>query len=396
MAPKRKMRRNSCHNRYIRHGFTAFSTALAFTCIFQNDAISSGDPPPATAPASLSATSQASRIVSPPDGFVRLTVGDRTAICEPADQNWVRDCLNQAPPGTQPSTRPSDLLENLHKSQDALQSQIATQLDLKDTQAARKFLTDTLIPLSDHLNRLRVKVIYLVVTKDDLKRVVLAGWGSDQFHYNRIADKIAFDGLVDASLDGVDGESIVPAPYQSADSPDARAASLRENIGRTEAGVIIMISREAQSTLQLAIAKFITETALAPTHFKLDQNWFCAGVVGYLSSQFMAELNGAQADDIIHAIAQPDPENPVSASSIDLANPIPPDQLRPEIAGAYADAFRRRSIAIIAAWVHTAGPDAIHKTFTAIHAAPPPDGAALIALIHKTTGVDLASQLSPQ
>jgi hypothetical protein len=393
---KSKMRRNSCHNRYIRYGFTSLAATLVFVGLFHNRAIFAGNPPPSVPPTSAPATSPAARIVSLPDGFIRLTVGDRTAMCEPADQNWVRDCLTHAPPGTQPSTRPSDLLANLNKSQNALEAQITTQLDLKDPEPARKFLADTLIPLTDHLNRLRVKVIYMVVTKEDLKRLVIAGWGSDQFHYNRIADKIAFDGIVDVSLDGADGESIVPAPYQPTESTDARAAALRENIGRTEAGVSRMISREAQSSIQMAFANFITQTALAPLHFKLDQNWFCAGVVGYLSSQFMAQVSGAQPDDIVRAIARSDPENPVSSSSIDLANPIPPDQLRPEIAGAYADAFRRRSVAIVAAWVHTAGPDAIQKTLTAIHNAMPSDGPALVALIHKTTGIDLSSELSPQ
>ena len=157
-----------------------------------------------------------------------------------------------------------------------------------------------------------------------------------------------------------------------------------------------MISREAQSSIQMSFAKFIAETAIAPLHFKLDQSWFSAGVLGELSSEYTAAISGARAEDIVRAIARPDPNNPVTAGSIDLANPIAPDQLRPEIAGAYGDAFRRRSIAVVGAWVHIAGPDAISKTFAAIHSTPPADDAALLALIHKTTGVDLASQLPSQ
>jgi hypothetical protein len=188
----------------------------------------------------------------------------------------------------------------------------------------------------------------------------------------------------------------MPAPYLENDPISARSASLREDIGRTEAGVADMISRESQSAIQFSVAKFIVESGIAPLNLKLDENWFAAGVVGELSSEDMAIISGAQPHDIVARILQPDPSNPVSMSSIDLAHPIPPDQLRPAIAGAYADAFRRRSIGVIAAWSERAGPDAIKRTLAAIRVTPPSDGTALLELIRKTTGVDLSAELQPQ
>jgi len=373
---------------------TATLAALLFTILQLKDGKTLAGMTTATAPSS--APSAPVRIVTLPQGFVRVAAGNRTAMCEPADEIWVRDCLMHAPAGTQPSTQPSDLLSSLQAHKGALETQIAEQLALKDKQRASHFVVDTLLPIVQHLGRLRVQVIYLVATREDLKRLVIAGWGSDQFHYNRIADKIAFNGIVDISPDAVDGESIMPAPYLENDPISARSASLREDIGRTEAGVADMISRESQSAIQFSVAKFIVESGIAPLNLKLDENWFAAGVVGELSSEDMAIISGAQPHDIVARILQPDPNNPVSMSSIDLAHPIPPDQLRPAIAGAYADVFRRRSIGVIAAWSDRAGPDAIKKTLAAIRATPPSDGTALLELIRKTTGVDVSNELQPQ
>jgi hypothetical protein len=341
-----------------------------------------------------SPTSAPAHVVTLPPGFVRVVVGDRQAMCEAADADWVRQCLGHAPAGTQPSTRPADLLSHLQSQKESLAAEITDELDLKDKQKSVNFVSETLLPLVERLNRLRVKLIYLVITKQDLKRLVQTGWGSDQFHYNRVADKIAFDGIVDISLDGVDGESIVPAPFLATDPPEARMANLSEVVGRTEAGVGDMISRESQSAVQLSLAKFTVEAGLVPLNLKLDQDWFSAGVVGDLSSEFAAVVTGNQPEDIIKKLAQPDPNNPVSFDSIDLAHPIPPDQIRPQMADAYADAFRRRGVAVVDAWVQKAGPDAISKTLAAMHQNPPADDAALLALIRKTTGVDLTAQLA--
>jgi hypothetical protein len=317
-------------------------------------------------------------------------------MCEPADQGWVHDCLAHASPGTQPTTRPSDLLSHLQLRGQALQALISQELNFPDNQKTAHFVGQTLLPLADRLNRLRVKIIYLVITKQDLKRLVVGGWGSQQFHYNRILDKIAFDGVVDISLDAVDGESIMPTPYLPEDAVDARIAMVHEDIGRTESGVADMVSREAQSTLQLSLAKFITEEAIAPLKLDVNEDWFPAGVIGYLSSEFMAVISGARPQDIVRMIARPDPDNPVAANSIDLSNPIPPDQLRQEIASAYGDAFRRRSITVVASWCQRAGPDAIKKTLAAIRATPPADDPALLVLIQKATGIDLTNELAPQ
>jgi hypothetical protein len=331
-----------------------------------------------------------------PDGFARVVVADRIAICPVTEQAWVHAALTQAAPGTQPSTGPSDLLARLKERQASLVAQMSQQLELPDKQQLATFVVDTLLPLADRLNRLRAKLVYLVITRDDLKRLVLGGWDSAQFHYNRVADKIAFNGNVDVSIDGADGESIVPAIYAASESVNARIANFGAAVRRTETGVAGMIARESESTLQLTLAKFIAQEAIKPLKLNLNQDWFSAGVVGNLSSGFMATISGADAREMVQMLAHPDPRNPVSLTSIDLMNPTKPADLRPENAAAYGDAFRRRSVGVVASIVDRAGPDSLSKILTAIRSTPPADGPALVQLINKTTGLDLTNDLSAQ
>src|SRR5215468_2245977 len=48
-----------------------------------------------------------------PSGFVKVVAGDRVAICDPADESWVKTALADAPPATKPSTMPADLIQRV-------------------------------------------------------------------------------------------------------------------------------------------------------------------------------------------------------------------------------------------------------------------------------------------
>jgi hypothetical protein len=329
-----------------------------------------------------------------PDGFIRIVASNRVAICLPGDSSWVTDCLNHTAPGTQPSTRPAELLASLQARGDALAANLTHQLDLRDPQLATRFVRESLIPLSRRLSGLNVRIVYLVITRDDLKRLVIGGWGGAQFHYNRVADKVAFNGSINVSPDAADGESLVPAPYLSAASVEERSAEFSADIRRTETGIQNMIARESQSTIQLTLARFIAQNGTVPLKLDLSADWFSTGVVGTLSTQSIALVTGADVHGMLQAIAQPDPRNPMSGDSIDMLHPTRPSDLRPEVAPAYADAFRKRSMRIVNSLIDRAGPDAIAKVIHALHAAPTTDGPALVQLILKTTGTDLTPDLA--
>src|SRR5207248_4661667 len=59
-------------------------------------------PTASTAPATTSAPARYE--LSIPAGFVKVTVNDRNAICEAADEPWVRETLAAVGPATRPTT----------------------------------------------------------------------------------------------------------------------------------------------------------------------------------------------------------------------------------------------------------------------------------------------------
>ncbi len=349
---------------------------------------------PGSAPASAATTAPRKLII--PDGFKAVVVNRRSAICPAADETWVHDALAQAGAGTQPSTRPADLLAHLKDQQDQFETNLSSSLALPDKQVTVDFVNQRLLPLVSQLGRMRVQVVYLVATQDELKALVRAGWDSAQFHYDEANDKVTFNGSMVVSPDGVDGESILPKIYQAGESTESRVARLGAEVSQTEATVEAMIARQSLSAVQVEIANFISRSTLKPLKLNLSQDWFAAGVSSYYSTFFVAELSGANAVDLIRRMGHPDPRNPVASTAIDMLRPTNPSLLKPDEVGAYGDAFRRRSLAIVSSLIDRAGPDAVSKTIAAIRANPPADGPALVSLVQKCTGVDLSSDLAPE
>src|SRR5438067_3806054 len=72
---------------------------------------------PGTAPTTSATGPATTRRVrwqmTPPPGFVKISVGDRTAICDPADEAWVKAALTAAAPATKPTTMPGELIQRV-------------------------------------------------------------------------------------------------------------------------------------------------------------------------------------------------------------------------------------------------------------------------------------------
>ncbi|MBV8781087.1 MAG: hypothetical protein JO353_06790 [Phycisphaerae bacterium] len=330
-----------------------------------------------------------------PCGFVRVDSKARSALCAPSDEAWVKTVLATVPPTTQPRDSVRSLASRLAARSDPLRHLLVRQLALSNSQAAQDFLDHPLKKLAADLTAAHIQIVYLVLTHDTLKSLVTGGWGGDQFHYNRAADKVIFDGEVVVTLDGSGGESLVPAIYHEEDSPAARSQSFSDAVARTESGVEAMIARQGQTVLETLIGEFVLREGLLALKLDHDQDWFDAGVVGVMSAESVALLTDRPQGDLIAALAAPSRFNPVAFDSIDLAHPTPRDQLRPQLADAYADAYRRRSVKVIADWLAAAGPDALPKTIVAIRAGKPQDNTSLLAIIQKTTGIDLTPKLAP-
>src|SRR5687768_7556787 len=77
----------------------------------------------ATAP--TTATTQRPRyVMTIPPGFHKVEVGYRVALCEPADDAWVKKVLNDAPPTTMPTTMPADVIDRLNERRGILKARM--------------------------------------------------------------------------------------------------------------------------------------------------------------------------------------------------------------------------------------------------------------------------------
>ena len=330
-----------------------------------------------------------------PAGFVKVEAAGRVAFCQPSDRPWVMRSFAAKIATSRPAVSIDDLAANLALHRGQLRSLLVEQLVIAKPDAADAFLDHQINDLIARVRTAHVRLVYLVLTHSALKTIVQNGWGGDQFHYNRVADKIVFDGEVTASLDGTVRDSLVPAIYQSDDSIDKRTTDLTANVQRTESGVAAMISREGQSAIESTIGEFVLREGLLPLKLDNNQDWFDAGVVGVVAASAMSEINGRSETEVITELTQPSRFNPVRMDSVDLLHPVARDQLRPQLVEAYADTFRKRSVKVVADWLADAGPDGLSKTIAAIRKDHPADNGALLAIIQQQTGIDLTVKLQP-
>src|SRR5258706_9905488 len=95
--------------------------------------------PPATAP-----------VVPPytlvmPSGYEKVSVAGHTAICLPADAEWVRKALGDAKPATRPTTMPADLIKRVTDNRAAVVKQMVAELALADEKQANRAVDEQII-----------------------------------------------------------------------------------------------------------------------------------------------------------------------------------------------------------------------------------------------------------
>ena len=351
--------------------------------------------PVATAPA---ATARARHQITVPPGFQKVTVGFRTALCEPADEAWVKRVLGTVDPPQQPTTMPADLIDRVAQKRALLKARVAADLALgADTAALDQFFDQRLLPELAALRDLAPPMFYLVCSRERLRDLVKSGaWSDPRFYYNRAADDVAYNSDMRLSADGGIDDMAMPAIYPHDAPPDVRERTLSNTVRRGEAAVIDAVSKRAMIVTQLAMIDFIGQNAVQPLKLKLDQMWFGMGIEAVLSSRYAAELTGMRADDVLDRMTRDDPRNPVRAATVDLLRPADASSMRPEWVPAYNDAFRVKATRVVRQLLNQSGETGVSMALVAFRATPPPDGPALLKMIKVSTGVDLADAVKPR
>lgn len=328
-----------------------------------------------------------------PPGFKVITVQQRTAVVEPADEAWVSQALQELAPTTRPTTMPSDLLDRLRAQRQQLAQRLTADLAIADQAVVEKFLDEKLQPMLSRLEQLDPPLFYLVTTRQRLKQLLLDGWSDPRFHYNRVADEVQFRPLVQLSTGREADDVVLPVIYRPEDSIEARSRTLAELVRQNEFHLARSISTRAMIQTQIAFADFVASEALGPLNLKEDQRWLGVGLAGILSSHYLAELSGMHAEEIIQMITRDDPRNRIRPATIDLLHPVAASQMRREAIAPYYDAYRRKSARVVKLWIERAGMATVPRTLLALRDNPPADGQSLLKQIQQLSGVDLSQEV---
>lgn len=357
----------------------------------------SAQPAPSTAPATGPATQpqRPRKAVSVPPGFKLIEDGPRRALCQPADEAWVRDALADRQPTTRPTTMPSDLLARVTAQRDDLVARMAADLAMPDPAAARALFDEQLIPLLRRTADFHAPIFFLVTTRDGLRDLVKNGWSDPQqrYHYNRAAGQVSIDKRLTLTIDGDSDDQVLAVLYDPGDEVPARRDRLTAELRGVEGQLAYEVANRTLLAVQLQFVNFITTSTVEPMNLPREQQWFGVGLIGVLSARYLETVNGSPPDSILNNMIVEDRRNPVRQQTIDLMNPMDLLELREVARPAYATAMQRKSTGAVKALVDRAGPGALPKVIAALRAAPPKDGPGLVTLIVQQTGIDLTSEL---
>jgi hypothetical protein len=331
--------------------------------------------------------------IAVPAGFVLIDAGGRRALAEAADERWVRDVLASTPPTTRPSTMPADVLQRAVVERDKIVAGLATDLALPAEQVA--LLVDEYIigPLRQ-LASIDPPRVYVVTTPDRLKQLVFDGWGAPRLRLNRLTGEVVFSGQVDVSLDRAAEPILLPTLYAPSTSAEQRAQGLAASVSKAEADTALALSRACQELALASLPRLLGKGVFDPMDLEPGQLWLALGVTGILTAEYAAPLAGVSPEQVLSAMSA-EPEGAfVSSAGIDLLHPADVAQLRRERVPAYLDAMRRKSIIAVQELTGRAGRGAIPKVLTAVRTEKPADGAALVQIITRETGLDLGPALS--
>lgn len=345
---------------------------------------------PATAPAA-----KRFALVMPP-GFEKVTLAGHTALCEPADKEWVSKALQAVKPATRPSTMPSDLITAASARRSELLKQMVADLGVAEEKQVSAFFDDKLLATLKKMQEVKPPVFFLVTTQEKLNKLCESGWGEPRFHYNRVAGAASYSDNVMVSIDKEMDDNVLPAFYVEKDTPEQRIEKLSEGIHKLDNQLVTLIAGQSQPAVYNLIAQYIGETYFEPLKLRRDQLWVGLGITTYLTSKYTSAITGVSKQTILNGMTVENPRYPVSAKGIDLTRPLEESAMKKPAVPHYNQAMRRKATLAIMKMVEQGGETTIPTLMLALKNRPPADGPSLVKLVSETTKVDLSKELAAQ
>ncbi len=313
-------------------------------------------------------------------------------LCQEADAAWIREALAVYTPATRPATMPADLLTRVAAQRGAVIDTMQKDLGVTDRALLERLFDDKVLPELRRMESFRPAVFFLVTTKPVLKDLIKGEqWSDPRFYFNRVADDVMFTDAIPLSMDKPMDDTIIPALYEESWGVAKRKEHLTGTLKGVDRELAQTISGRAQFDCHMALIDFMMKDVFGPMSLKPGQRWLGLGAAGVLSCDYAAALTGADRRQLLAMLLVEVRRNPVMTSSIDLLNPVEASSIRRELVGAYADAFRRKSVYVARKWIEKSGRESVARVLTSMSKNPPADGVALMALIKADGGIDLTA-----
>jgi len=329
-----------------------------------------------------------------PSGFHIVTSGDRSAICQPQDDAWVKDVLASVAPATRPATMPSDITGLIQQHRKELTGAIMQDLALTDSKAADVFLDDSLLPRLAKIGALKPTIYYFIATKPQVADALEAGWSDPRFHYIRFAHDVAYSSVAMLTTDKPMDDLVWWVEIHDGDNAATRRDRLIAEIRYYEGGMADHVSIYGRNETEHLLEKFVHDNALVSLKFPPREDWFDFGVSNIFAIKYAAIVTGAPRREWTEElIGRPDEVRPFVR--LDLVNALDPAQIRPEYLADYDRALLPKGALVIDSWLASAGDGALAKALPAMREHTPQTPQELIDVVKKTTGYDMTPLMLP-
>jgi hypothetical protein len=335
---------------------------------------------PATQPSAHSA-------VVPP-GFHVVSEGNRSAFCEPADDDWVKSALQSVPPTTRPTTLPSDLVTSLEQHRADLTSQMVQDLALPDSKTVDHFIDTVLLPDLKKMSEMKPNIYYFPATHDQVVNFLAGGWSDPRFHYLRFANDLTYTANFRLSADGPSDDIVWWVEIHDGDTTATRRDALVTQIKALEAGLADNVNLYSTNQTEHLFEAFIHQNIFLPLKLPERLQWLDFGTSNIFAVQFASIVSGMSRQYWIdQLIGRPDESRPYLY--IDLIDGIDPAQISPQNIPYYDQAILPKGAYVIHSLMLKCGDTALSKVLPAWRAHTPQTPQELIQSVKTATGFDL-------
>lgn len=347
---------------------------------------------PATGPSTQPAPPHKVEI---PAGFHILRVGERAALCQPTDDDWVKAVLTSVAPATRPTTMPSDLIESLQKNRAQLTTTILADMALTDPKPIDELIDTKILVQLQHMAELKPTVYYFVATRDKVADLMDGGWSDPEFHYIRFAHNVAYANRVRMTIDRPMDDLLWWVEIHDGDTPATQRDELESQIKYFEGGLINETSGFARSETEHLFVDYIHHHVMEPLDLPGTIQWFDFAVSNIFAIKYAAMASGADRQEWTEQLIGT-PDEPRPWERADLVNAMNPAQVRPEYLGPYDRELLFKGAAVVQSWLNQGGDGVLAKVLPVMRAHTPKTPLELIKQVKDSTGIDLTPDMKPQ